>query len=179
MPSLFESRTESGVVAARPGGDHGIGESGPVHWMAAAACREVPTAVFYDPATENEAIAYCAGCAVRSACLDHALRTAEPEGVWGGLPARHRHDLLVGRPVEDRRRGRRRHLSDEDLCDLLGQADPDRPAVAQLLERVPLSTAGAYLYLARARELGLVERRGRLLYPAAGPVRSARAQPSP
>lgn len=179
MHSPSESRSESGVVAARPGGDHEIGEDGRVHWMAAAACREEPTAVFYDPATEDEATACCAGCAVRSACLDHALRTAEPEGVWGGLSACRRHDLLAGRPVDDRCRGRRRHLSDEDLRDLLGQVDPDRPAIDQLLERVPLSTAGAYLYLARARELGLVERRGRMLYPAAHRVRSARAQPPP
>ena len=130
--------------------------------MAAAGCRGVPTAVFYDAGTEAEAIGCCAGCAVQSVCLAHALQTAEPDGVWGGLPARRRWDLLAGRPTTARRPGPPRHLSDDELR-----------------ERVSLSTAGAYLYLARARELGLVERRGRMLYPAARRVRSARAQPPP
>ena len=156
--------------------DPGTGRPG---WMAAAGCRGVPTAVFYDAATEAEAIGCCAGCAVQSVCLAHALQTAEPDGVWGGLPARRRWDLLAGRPTTARRPGPPRHLSDDELRSLLGGADPDRPAVVQLLERVSLSTAGAYLYLARARELGLVERRGRMLYPAARRVRSARAQPPP
>ncbi|MCB9404361.1 MAG: hypothetical protein H6519_07980 [Microthrixaceae bacterium] len=98
---------------------------------------------------------------------------------WGGLPARRRRDLLAGRPAVERRPGPARHLSDDELRELLADADPDRPAVAQLLERVPLSTAGAYLYLARARELGLVERRGRMLYPALYRDGSARAQPPP
>ena len=99
--------------------------------------------------------------------------------MWGGLPARRRRDLLAGRPAHARRPGPARHLTDDELRSLLADADPDRPAVAQLLERVPLSTAGAYLYLARARELGLVECRGRLLYPVARRARSVRAQPPP
>jgi WhiB family redox-sensing transcriptional regulator len=156
--------------------DPGTGRPG---WMAAAGCRGVPTAVFYDAATEAEAIGCCAGCAVQSVCLAHALQTAEPDGVWGGLPARRRRDLLAGRAAEARRPGPQRHLGDGELRELLADADPDRPAVAQLLERVPLSTAGAYLYLARARELGLVERRGRLLYPALCRDGSAGAQPTP
>ena len=147
--------------------------------MAAAGGRGVPTGGFHDPATEDEAIGCCARCAVRLACLSHALKTAEPDGVWGGLPARRRRDLLAGRPAGPRRPGPPRLLGDDELRELLADADTDRPAVAQLLEQVPLSTAGAYLYLARARELGLVERRGRMLYPAARPVRSARAQPPP
>ena len=102
-------------------------------WMAAAGCREVPTAVFHDPATEDEAIGCCAGCAVQSVCLAHALQTAEPDGVWGGLPARRRRDLLAGRPANARRPGPARHPSDDELRSLLADADPDRPAVAQLL----------------------------------------------
>ncbi len=148
-------------------------------WMAAARCHGVPTAVFYDPGTEDEAIGCCAGCAMRSACLAHALQTAEPDGVWGGVPARRRRDLLAGRPAVECRPGPPRQLGDDELRALLTDADPDRPAVAQVLERVPLSTAGAYLYLARARELGLVERRGRLLYPVARRARPAGAQPPP
>jgi WhiB family redox-sensing transcriptional regulator len=101
--------------------------------MAVAGCREVPTAVFYDPTTEAEAISCCAVCAVRPACLAHALQTAEPDGVWGGLPARRRRDLLAGRPANARRPGPARHPSDDELRSLLADADPDRPAVAQLL----------------------------------------------
>ena len=56
-------------------------------------------------------------------------------------------------------------VSDDELYDLLVDADPDRPALDQLLEHVWLPTATAYKSLDRAVRLGVVERRGRALFP--------------
>lgn len=55
-------------------------------FFAYAACRDADTDLFYgyDRADVDEAKAICAGCPVRHDCLDHALETREPHGVWGG-----------------------------------------------------------------------------------------------
>jgi len=37
----------------------------------------------------------CHRCPVLTACREHALRVAEPYGVWGGLSAEEREDLLA------------------------------------------------------------------------------------
>jgi WhiB family redox-sensing transcriptional regulator len=36
-------------------------------------------------AREDEAKRVCFGCGVREECLEYALRTREPYGIWGGL----------------------------------------------------------------------------------------------
>ena len=52
---------------------------------------------------EAAAKAVCAGCPVRRECLDHALTSGEPYGVWGGLSEGERETLLYGpRPVRKR-----------------------------------------------------------------------------
>ncbi len=65
-----------------------------VAWTDRAACRDVPAGLFYPVARETAvaretresvAIALCASCPVRANCLDHASRTHEELGVWGGL----------------------------------------------------------------------------------------------
>lgn len=56
-------------------------------WMRAAACRG-QTAVFFPPmgGVSEAALAICAKCPVKEACLDYARALPErPEGVWGGL----------------------------------------------------------------------------------------------
>lgn len=55
-------------------------------WKADAACRTLDTGLFF-PDAEAEtgaALAVCAECPVREACLDFALRTRQNDGVWGG-----------------------------------------------------------------------------------------------
>ena len=66
-------------------------------WRLAAACRGLPTALFFsdDTADEAEAIATCATCRVADACLSYAIEHAE-FGIWGG------------RTPEERKRLRRR-----------------------------------------------------------------------
>ena len=54
----------------------------------------------------------------------------------------------------------------ERLYDIFDRADPDRAALEQLLEHHYVPSATAYKYLARAERLGVVEHRGRGLFPA-------------
>jgi WhiB family redox-sensing transcriptional regulator len=60
-------------------------------WRAEGACRAADPDLFFPVAVgavANRQIAkaqrICAGCPVRQQCLDFALRTPEPAGVWGG-----------------------------------------------------------------------------------------------
>lgn len=66
-----------------------------VKWRRSAACKG-PLSVLFFPsadfepkdmrqARESRAKAICAECRVRSECLQYAVRTCEPHGVWGGL----------------------------------------------------------------------------------------------
>ncbi|MFJ3923167.1 WhiB family transcriptional regulator [Streptomyces sp. NPDC090022] len=75
-------------------------------WQSGAACRALGPGRFFHPAGERgedregrdeAAKRVCARCPVRQACLDHALRTREPYGVWGGLTEEER-KALSGRP---------------------------------------------------------------------------------
>lgn len=55
-------------------------------WKADAACRDLDLDLFF-PDSESDsgpALAVCAECPVREACLDFALRTRQNDGVWGG-----------------------------------------------------------------------------------------------
>ena len=57
-------------------------------WFAQAACRgEPPNEWVPDPdhkkSTQRQR-AVCAGCEVRSACLDYALDDDQLVGIWGG-----------------------------------------------------------------------------------------------
>lgn len=72
-------------------------------WQHLAACRG-EAALFFpersdEPreerlAREASAKAICSTCAVRTECLEYALRTRESHGVWGGLNEYERRALL-------------------------------------------------------------------------------------
>ncbi|HWS46082.1 MAG TPA: WhiB family transcriptional regulator [Acidimicrobiia bacterium] len=62
-------------------------------WETRAACRYDARALFYPqtgesaPARaerEHRAKRVCAECPVRVECLDYAVHTAQPLGIWGG-----------------------------------------------------------------------------------------------
>lgn len=133
-------------------------------WRYHAACRGAGPDLFYslDPAAVAAAKQLCHGCPVREPCASYAVAHHEQHGVWGGLAADERTDRRAERrpgpgPVP--------WLSDDDLRALFATADPNRPALDQLLEHTPVATATAYKYLHRARRLGAVEHRARRLYP--------------
>lgn len=64
-------------------------------WRVGALCRGDDAAYFFAPAhmerkeertlRENSARALCARCPVKEPCLEYALGSAEPHGIWGGL----------------------------------------------------------------------------------------------
>lgn len=77
-------------------------------WREQAACKDKPTGLFYvgrGGSECKEAIAICNSCAVREECLEWALATNEPEGIWGGMGPQSRKNL--------RRQRRRKQLREE------------------------------------------------------------------
>lgn len=64
-------------------------------WREDAACLEYPAVLFFGlddsetPAErrtrEDRAKRVCLACGVRKECLEYALATKEPYGIWGGL----------------------------------------------------------------------------------------------
>ena len=75
-------------------------------WRDLAACLDIVSAD-YDPffadsaELQAEAIAICATCLVRDACLTFAVRTGQQYGIWGGQPQR-----IVRRLIAADRAGR-------------------------------------------------------------------------
>ncbi len=64
-------------------------------WRRQAACRDMDTDVFF-PLSDEEAgpaKAVCATCPVRAECLEFAMTTRQPDGVWGGLTEAERRRL--------------------------------------------------------------------------------------
>ena len=74
-------------------------------WQLRAACRGPAAEFFYPPVAgeardqrrrrEQRAKELCRNCGVRTECLDYAMRTEEPHGVWGGLNEHERRALRV------------------------------------------------------------------------------------
>lgn len=77
-------------------------------WRERAACLPYPAVLFFglddnEPPgdrrmREEKAKSICEVCEVRRECLDYALATREPYGIWGGLNEVERKQLLRGRP---------------------------------------------------------------------------------
>lgn len=67
-------------------------------WWDLGACRGLDASVFYpedgDDALAEMAKAVCSRCAVREACLDHALAVREKAGVWGGATEADRRRMI-------------------------------------------------------------------------------------
>ncbi len=56
-------------------------------WQAEAACRDSDPSVFF-PVSDKDAEparAICDTCPVAQECLEWALGTRQPDGIWGGL----------------------------------------------------------------------------------------------
>jgi WhiB family transcriptional regulator, redox-sensing transcriptional regulator len=81
-----------------------------IDWQHLAACRGEDAGFFYAPnyferrsekdARERVAKTICARCPVRTQCLEEALRSRDPHGVWGGLNEMERRALLRARALE-------------------------------------------------------------------------------
>ena len=79
-------------------------------WWERAVCRGQDASFFFAPsyfekradkqAREAVAKALCVRCPVREPCLEFALTTRDPHGVWGGLNEMERRALLRVRDRE-------------------------------------------------------------------------------
>jgi WhiB family transcriptional regulator, redox-sensing transcriptional regulator len=68
-------------------------------WRLDALCAETDPEAFFPEkgGSTREAKRVCVGCAVRSECLEFALRNDERFGIWGGLSERERRRLRMMR----------------------------------------------------------------------------------
>ncbi len=99
-------------AAGRVGGatNHGRGAeaeglSAESRWQRWAACRKIPTALFFPTGSprlargeEERAKTVCSACPVRARCLAFAFEHDEAYGVWGGLNPEERRALAAARP---------------------------------------------------------------------------------
>ena len=72
-------------------------------WQMRGACRGLDSSTFFHPENERgpsrlrrerAAKQVCASCPVAQACLNWALQTREPYGVWGGKSTEERAQLI-------------------------------------------------------------------------------------
>ena len=90
-------------MAARMPGDRSKG------WQDDAACRGADATLFFAPnyferreekdAREAKAKVICNTCPVCEPCLEYALRSRDPHGIWGGLNELERRRLLRSREL--------------------------------------------------------------------------------
>jgi len=66
-------------------------------WRLLAACRGADTGLFFPVrgASNRKAKAMCRKCRVRAECLDYAVETNQPAGVWGGKTERARREIRL------------------------------------------------------------------------------------
>jgi WhiB family redox-sensing transcriptional regulator len=77
-------------------------------WTLRAACRNEPKATFFPSpgrGSGKAAKAICASCEVDVSCLAYALRTGQPDGIWGGMTADERSEYDRWARVNVRRYG--------------------------------------------------------------------------
>lgn len=65
-------------------------------WAAYGSCRGADPDLFFpgEDSRPDEGLKICSGCPVRAECLDWALETRIPYGIWGGMTERARRRLL-------------------------------------------------------------------------------------
>ncbi|AQT78303.1 hypothetical protein B1R94_02210 [Mycolicibacterium litorale] len=127
------------------------------NWRLQAACRSHDPDLWFpergDKRTKAAALRICRTCPVIAACRDYALRTGQPDGIWGGLTQTQRTKLLgvssfvrrtlrdsedpdrrlkpCGTPAAYERHRRRR----EPICDPCRKANTRRHIEAQKQRR--------------------------------------------
>jgi WhiB family redox-sensing transcriptional regulator len=78
-------------------------------WQQKAACKGPHASIFFPPShferkdekeiRERRAKSICVECPVQRPCLDYALQTREPHGIWRGLNELERKQLMSTRAV--------------------------------------------------------------------------------
>lgn len=119
-------------------------------WMTQAACRGRSERPWYPERGESNRVAVrvCEGCPVKQACLEYALVTQEPYGIWGGVTEVSRRRMLRklygprsrgANPVPEHGTSARyrRHLrADEQPCNACLRAERVRVSARAAARRV-------------------------------------------
>ena len=78
--------------------------SGLGDWWSLAACRAADPELFFPVAAVghgasevSRAKAICARCTIRRRCLEYALETRQPDGIWGGASEAERRQIVARR----------------------------------------------------------------------------------
>jgi WhiB family transcriptional regulator, redox-sensing transcriptional regulator len=79
-------------------------KAGIAEWWELAACQSADPELFFPVVAVgggavrvSRAKAICARCAIRRQCLDYALVSAEPHGIWGGTTEDERRAIAAHR----------------------------------------------------------------------------------
>lgn len=72
-----------------------IGDTAELGWQDRALCAETDPEIFFPEkgGSVRDPKRVCARCEVRAECLEYAMDTGQPYGVWGGLTERERRRL--------------------------------------------------------------------------------------
>ncbi|MGH3518815.1 MAG: WhiB family transcriptional regulator [Haloechinothrix sp.] len=75
-------------------------------WREMALCRETDPEIFFPEkgGSPQDAKGVCSRCDVTAECLEWALRTRQPAGIFGGLTINERRPLWGPRPPRERER---------------------------------------------------------------------------
>lgn len=71
-------------------------------WQEFGSCRDKDPNIFFPEAGEDiaPAVRICSKCVVKEACLEYAITTKQPKGVWGGESVRARGRIRKARLSE-------------------------------------------------------------------------------
>lgn len=104
------------MTRERPSSKDHLAEPEIVDWRDLAACKGHSNPDIFFPTSEvdeieinkaNAALAICAICVVKTECLDFAIKTNQPDGIWGGLLPREIKNRRKRMQAEMRRNKRR------------------------------------------------------------------------
>jgi len=90
-PLAFSPGAAGPVLRLVPAADPRV-----VTWRDLASCAEADPDAFFPEkgGSTRKARQVCAACPVAAQCLDYALEREEPFGIWGGMTASQRRQLL-------------------------------------------------------------------------------------
>lgn len=91
QPKQSETEGRSGIFQGTP------------DFFSFSACKDLPTRWFFPERGESvrEAKATCAGCRIRTDCLEFAMDNDIQHGIWGGTSERERKSLRRRRKMLD------------------------------------------------------------------------------
>jgi WhiB family transcriptional regulator, redox-sensing transcriptional regulator len=83
-------------------------------WRAAGACLTADPDLFFPRTRQvSKAQQICAACPVRQECLEFAMRTSQPHGIWGGTTPEERGRARRNRAARRRRAQRAQARGDQ------------------------------------------------------------------